>query len=116
MIQLSCLQCGTKLKVKTQSDERQKARFIEEAQITGQLEHPNIVPVHELGVDEHKRPYFSMKMVRGRSLAQIIDTLRDRPDEARDYTAGRLVNILVSVCHALAYAHSRGVIHRDLKP
>jgi serine/threonine protein kinase len=95
---------------------RQKARFIEEAQITGQLEHPNIVPVHELGVDEHKRPYFAMKMVRGRSLAQILDTLRERPAEARDYTLGRLVNVLVSVCHALAYAHARGVIHRDLKP
>jgi len=95
---------------------RQKARFVEEAQITGQLEHPNIVPVHELGVDEQKRPYFSMKMVRGRSLAQIIETLRDRPAEATEYTQGRLVNILVGVCHALAYAHSRGVLHRDLKP
>jgi serine/threonine protein kinase len=95
---------------------RQKARFIEEAQITGQLEHPNIVPVHELGVDEHRRPYFAMKMVRGRSLAQVLDTLRDKPAQARDYTLGRLVNVLVSVCHALAYAHARGVVHRDLKP
>ncbi len=95
---------------------RQKARFVEEAQITGQLEHPNIVPVHELGVDAHNRPFFSMKLVRGRSLAQVLDALRANPREAREWSLGRLLNVLVSVCHALAYAHSRGVIHRDLKP
>jgi serine/threonine protein kinase len=100
-----------------QSDPRKKSRFIEEAQITGQLEHPNIPPVHELGVDKEKHLFFSMKMVKGRSLAQVLDELRQNPKTAeRDYTLSRLLNILVNVCNGLAYVHSRGVVHRDLKP
>ncbi len=100
-----------------QGDDRRKARFVEEAQITGQLEHPNIVPVHDLGTDAEGRLYFAMKMVKGRSLAQVLDDLR-RADAAagKAFTQGRLLTAFVSVCHALAYAHSRGVIHRDLKP
>jgi len=100
-----------------QSDPGKKARFVEEAQITGQLEHPNIVPIHELGIDARRRLFISMKMVRGRSLAQVLDELRDKPRTAdKDYSLGRLLNIMVSICNALAYAHSRGVVHRDLKP
>lgn len=98
-----------------QADAKKKLRFVEEAQITGQLEHPNIVPVHEVGIDAHQRLFFSMMMVRGRSLAQVLDELRQNP-KTSEYSLGRLLNILVNVCHALAYAHSRGVIHRDLKP
>lgn len=94
-----------------------KARFIEEAQITGQLEHPNIVPIHELGIDAEKRLFFAMKMVRGRSLAQVLDELRKQPTLAeRTWTLGRLLTIMTNVCYAMSYAHSRGVIHRDLKP
>ena len=100
-----------------QSDHRKKVRFIEEAQITGQLEHPNIPPVHELGVDAQKRVFFAMKMVRGRSLAQVLDELRTNARSAeKEWPLSRLLNILVNTCNALAYAHSRGVIHRDLKP
>jgi serine/threonine protein kinase len=100
-----------------QSNPGRTLRFIEEAQITGQLEHPNIVPVHELGTDGQKRVFFSMKMVRGRSLAQILEELRQPGSNAeREYTLSRLLNVLVSVCNALAYAHALGVIHRDLKP
>jgi serine/threonine protein kinase len=100
-----------------QSDPKKKQRFIEEAQITGQLEHPNIPPVHELGADKEKRLFFSMKMVQGRSLAQVLDDLRQNPRSAeKEWTLGRLLNIFVNVCHGLAYAHSRGVVHRDLKP
>lgn len=100
-----------------QADERKKARFIEEAQITGQLEHPNIVPIHELGIDARKRLFFSMKMVRGRSLQEVLAELRDFPRSAeKEYTLTRLLGIFINVCHALAYAHSRGVVHRDLKP
>lgn len=97
------------------ADAVNKARFVDEAQITGQLEHPNIVPVHELGLDADGRLFFTMKMVRGRSLKQLLDALGDNR-EASDWTLPRLLNVLVNVCHALAYAHSRGVIHRDLKP
>ncbi|OAI53474.1 hypothetical protein AYO44_15955 [Planctomycetaceae bacterium SCGC AG-212-F19] len=100
-----------------QADPQKKLRFIEEAQITGQLEHPNIPPVHELGVDREKRLFFSMKMVKGRSLAQVLDELRQNPKTAeKEWSLGRLLNILVNVCNGLAYAHSRDVIHRDLKP
>ncbi len=100
-----------------QTNAQKKARFVEEAQITGQLEHPNIVPIHELGVDKQKRLFFAMKMVKGKSLAQVLDELRQGPKTAeKDYSLGQLLNILVDVCNALAYAHSRQVVHRDLKP
>jgi serine/threonine protein kinase/phage FluMu protein Com len=92
------------------ADEKMKARFLEEAQITGQLEHPNIVPIHQLGVHPDGRCFFSMKMVKGQSLAEILK------DKKGKYTLGRLLNIFVSICNAMAYAHSREVIHRDLKP
>ncbi len=100
-----------------QVDKKKKLRFVEEAQITGQLEHPNIVPIHELGVDSLKRVFFSMKMVKGRSLAQILDLFRKEPRQAaREYSLGKLLGIFNSICNALAYAHSRGVVHRDIKP
>jgi serine/threonine protein kinase len=92
------------------ADEKLRARFVEEAQITGQLEHPNIVPIHQLGVHQDGRCFFAMKMVKGHSLAEILK------DEKSKYTLGRLLNIFVSICNAMAYAHSREVIHRDLKP
>jgi serine/threonine protein kinase len=99
-----------------QNNPRQRLRFIEEAQITGQLEHPAIVPIHELGLDARQRLFFSMKMVRGRSLAQVLEELRQSPGAGKLWPLSRLLTVFVSVCHALAYAHSRGVIHRDLKP
>jgi len=88
--------------------------FIAEAQITGQLEHPNIVPVHELAFDEQGALYFTMKLVLGTSLDQWLS----EPEHALG-TSARLergLEILVKVCDAVAYAHHRGVVHRDLKP
>jgi serine/threonine protein kinase len=104
-----------------QNDAVKIARFVEEAQITGQLEHPNIVPIHELGIDAEQRLFFSMKMVRGRSLAQVLDELRGergvpKAQSEKEWPLARLLNIFVGVCNALAYAHSRDVVHRDLKP
>jgi serine/threonine protein kinase len=100
-----------------QTDARARRRFVEEAQITGQLEHPNICPVHELGIDDRQRLFLSMKLVKGQCLAQVLQELRDHPRTAeRRFTLSRLVSIFVAVCNAMAYAHSRGVIHRDLKP
>jgi serine/threonine protein kinase len=100
-----------------QSDVDKKARFITEAQITGQLQHPNIVPVHDLGVDSLQRLFFAMKMVKGRSLAQILEALRkDSATAEKEWSLNRLLNGFVGVCNALAYAHARGVIHRDVKP
>src|SRR5882757_826639 len=88
--------------------------FIAEAQMTGQLEHPNIVPVHELNIGEGGIPYFTMKLVQGVGLDVW---LRDpfRPPGSTDRLEEGL-EIFLKVCDAVAYAHHRGVIHRDLKP
>jgi serine/threonine protein kinase len=93
------------------------ARFVEEAQVNAQLEHPNIIPVHDLGLDPTGRAYFSMKLVRGRSLEDIL-TARLNGDEATlaEFGLRRLLDIFLQVCLAMDYAHARGVIHRDLKP
>jgi len=98
-------------------------RFVEEAQVQGQLEHPNICPVHELGVDGDGRIYFTMKMVKGSSLAEIIKQAQEETQEARESgrTAGQrsltdTLHIFLKICDGIAYAHSKGVIHRDLKP
>ncbi|MHC4840417.1 MAG: serine/threonine-protein kinase, partial [Planctomycetota bacterium] len=92
-------------------------RFLEEAQITGQLEHPNIVPVHEIGVDGRGNLYFTMKMVEGEELASIIKRLRKAdPGAANAWPITRLIEIFMKICEGIAFAHNRGVIHRDLKP
>jgi eukaryotic-like serine/threonine-protein kinase len=86
-------------------------RFVEESQIGGQLVHPAIVPVYERGIFPDARPFFVMKYVKGHTLA---DLLRSRKNPSEDLT--RYLSIFDQVCQAMAYAHSRGVIHRDLKP
>ncbi|MHC5078398.1 MAG: protein kinase domain-containing protein [Planctomycetota bacterium] len=92
-------------------------RFVEEAQVTGQLEHPNIVPVHELGLDDEGKIYFTMKLVKGKSLESIIGKLAGNdPASARAYPLARLLEVFLSVCDAIAFSHSKGVVHRDLKP
>lgn len=88
--------------------------FIAEAQITGQLEHPNIIPVHELGVSGEGVPYFTMKLVRGGSLYDWLKSPKRRPGSGERLEKG--LEIFVKVCDACAYAHHRGVIHRDFKP
>ncbi|HEX4353864.1 MAG TPA: protein kinase [Polyangiales bacterium] len=85
--------------------------FIAEAQITGQLEHPNIVPVHELSIDAQGVPFFTMKLVQGVSFTRWLET---HPLGSERLERG--LEILLKVCDAVAYAHHRGVIHRDLKP
>ena len=140
------------------------ARFMEEAQITAQLDHPSIVPIHELGEDEEGRTYYTMRLVKGRELGEVMrEVSRGRRRPRRDGAAGpnpttrssrgdeaqtekedpslltsaatsrvtdaqpaarpsshwnlsRLVGVLVRVCQTMAYAHGKGVIHRDLKP
>jgi serine/threonine protein kinase len=89
------------------------ARFLEEAQITGQLDHPGIVPVHELGLDSQGRMFFTMRLVRGRDLGAIYK-LAATGEEG--WTTTRVLGVLLKVCEAMAYAHSKGVVHRDLKP
>ncbi len=86
-------------------------RFIEEAQIAGQLQHPGVVPVYELGSLADRRPYIAMRLVEGHTLAELLRARAGPADELP-----RLMGIFESVCQTMAYAHARGVIHRDLKP
>ena len=86
-------------------------RFVEEAQIGGQLQHPGVVPVYELGLTNDERPFFSMKLVKGQTLAALLKSRKSPEDQRR-----RLLDIFEDLCLTMAYAHSRGVIHRDLNP
>lgn len=96
-------------------------RFVEEAQATAQLEHPGIMPVYDVGRLADGRPYFTMKEIRGRSLLQVIEEVHQESDNGwgvtpTGWTFQRLLQVLQQVCEAVAFAHSRGVLHRDLKP
>jgi serine/threonine-protein kinase len=86
-------------------------RFVEEAQIGGQLQHPGIVPVYELGLNADEEPFFTMKLVKGKTLSALLQE-RSGLDQDR----ARYLAVFQQVCQTMAYAHSRGVIHRDLKP
>lgn len=87
------------------------SRFVEEARITAQLEHPNIVPVYDMGTLESGEPYYTMRVVERRSLRDVLST-----PVRRAWPLVRLLGVLLQVSRALAYAHSRGVLHRDVKP
>jgi serine/threonine protein kinase len=97
----------------TPVEREQLARFLEEAHITAQLDHPGIVPVHELGVDADDHPFFTMALVRGRDLGEIIKLVQQQ-SEVWNFTQG--LGVVIKVCQAMAYAHQKGVVHRDLKP
>jgi tetratricopeptide (TPR) repeat protein len=86
-------------------------RFLDEARITGQLQHPGIPPVHDLGTLPNGRPFLAMKLIKGQTLDAI---LKARPDPSDD--RGRFLAIFEQLCQAVAYAHAHHVIHRDLKP
>src|SRR5262249_12345947 len=99
-------------------DQTIAARFLEEAKITGQLEHPGIVPVYELNRGgPERRPFYTMRFVRGRTLSQAVRAHHQKSKDRQVDVLGlrELLGAFVGVCNALAYAHSRGVIHRDLK-
>lgn len=97
-------------------------RFVLEAEVTGSLEHPGVVPVYGVGAYEGGEPYYAMRFIEGESMEQAIKEFHqhypadtDDPSE-RAFQLRKLVTRLVAVCQAIAYAHSRGVIHRDIKP
>jgi serine/threonine protein kinase len=95
-------------------DEHELSRMVVEAQITAQLDHPNIVPIYELGIDRKKRLFFTMKKVQGKALYELID---DKDLSSRtEKDIFHLIQIMLKVCDAVSFAHSKGVLHRDLKP
>ncbi|WP_176012479.1 serine/threonine-protein kinase [Victivallis sp. Marseille-Q1083] len=92
-------------------------RFVQEAKITARLEHPNIVPVHDFGVDTGGAPYFTMKYLQGRTMATILRKLRQRDEETlAEYDISKLLRIYLRICNAIGFAHSQQIIHLDLKP
>src|SRR5204862_6742358 len=98
-----------------------RARFLLEAEVTGGLEHPGIVPVYGLGAYADGRPYYAMRFIRGGSLKEAIErfhaeeSLKKDPGR-RSLELRKLLRRFTDVCNAIDYAHSRGVLHRDLKP
>jgi WD40 repeat protein/serine/threonine protein kinase len=110
------------IKAESADDPDSRARFLLEAEVTGRLEHPGIVPVYGLGFDEAGRPYYAMRFVRGVTLEEAIskfhaaDAERSRDPRERALALRQLLGRFINVCHTMAYAHSRGVLHRDLKP
>lgn len=95
----------------------QQARFLREARVTAQLQHPATVPVYDLGRDIEGRLYFTMKKLSGNTLREIFDKQIDDADNARErFNLERMLGLLIQVCNALAFAHAHGVVHRDVKP
>lgn len=103
-------------------DEASRRRFLLEAEITGRLEHPGVVPVYAIGKSDADRPFYVMRFIRGESLKEAIEAFhqnrRENPkaDAYRSLAFRQLLHRFVDVCNTVAYAHSRGVLHRDLKP
>ncbi|MDB4992576.1 MAG: Protein kinase, partial [Myxococcaceae bacterium] len=94
-----------------------RTRFLREARVQGQLEHPSIVPVYDVGFGKDGALYFTMKRVQGLTFTDIFDKLRKKdPQAVAEHTQRKLLAAFGSVCLAIAFAHTRRVIHRDLKP
>ncbi|QBG46553.1 hypothetical protein EGM51_03760 [Verrucomicrobia bacterium S94] len=105
------------LKPEFRDEEEIVDRFLKEARGNAQLEHPNIMPVHEMGVTDEFGIYFTMKKIEGENLKEILDRLEANTSYyLKKYPLSRLLEIFLAVCNGVAFAHSKGVIHRDLKP
>lgn len=98
-------------------DPFEQKRFLREARVTAMLQHPNTIPVYELSRDNRGHYYFTMKLVEGYTLREVLDMAIEEGTQATDgYGFHRYVTVLIQVANALDYAHSHGVIHRDIKP
>jgi len=99
------------------SSNEERNRFVKEAKITAMLEHPNIVPVHDIGVDAAGMPYFTMKLLEGETLSKIIKKLKLNDSKYKEkYNIKSLLWAFKRVCNAIYFAHSKGVIHLDITP
>jgi eukaryotic-like serine/threonine-protein kinase len=110
-----------RIKVDHATDRDKRARFVVEAEITGRLEHPGIVPVYGLGTYDDGRPFYAMRFIRGDNLKSAIEQFHQAEEKGRDpgertLALLKLLRRFLDVCNAIDYAHSRGVLHRDLKP
>jgi serine/threonine protein kinase len=105
------------VKVSSVSEDGEDPRFSKEAKVLAQLAHPNIVPIHNIGVDAQGRPFYSMKLVKGRTLQAVLNLIRDGDAAAiKDYPRATLLTIFRKVCDPMMFAHSKDILHRDLKP
>jgi len=106
-----------KLLPETRFDRRERRRLLREARVTAQLQHPNTVPVYDIGEDDLEGVYFIMKRISGENLFEILKRIARGDEQAiQDFPIARRLSVVVDACQALAYAHARGVIHRDVKP
>lgn len=102
---------------KTRFNRSERRRLLREARVTAQLQHPNTVPIYDIGNDAEEGIYFTMKRISGENLFEILKRIARGDQAAIDaFPIARRVEILSDACQALAYAHARGVIHRDVKP
>ena len=109
------------LKPSRNRDAESVRRFLREAEVTSRLEHPGVVPIYALGTDEAGSPCYAMRFVRGATLQDAIDAFHaprnsDRKASEQSLALRELLNRFVSICNTVGYAHSRGILHRDLKP
>jgi len=104
-----------RLRPELRDDAQMLTEFLWEARVMAHLDHPNILPIHDLAIGERGTLFFTMKRVRGRSLEAALADAR-RPDDATEFSLARRLRTFVQICHAVAFAHGRGVLHRDLKP
>jgi eukaryotic-like serine/threonine-protein kinase len=103
--------------IKSNSSDQAIQQFINEAQITASLEHPNIVPVHDLGLSDEYGPFFTMKLLGGENLQDILEKVEDEDiDYLTKFSKAYLLEIFLKICDAIAFAHSKGIVHLDLKP
>jgi serine/threonine-protein kinase len=105
------------LRAKSRASQRAKQRFLQEARVQGQLEHPSIVPVYDIGVEPDGDLYFTMKRVRGMTLEEILCGCKEGdPEVCARYSRRKLLSAFSQICLAVDFTHSRGVLHRDVKP
>lgn len=114
---LSRTVCHKSLHPEFRDNPVEQQRFLREARVTAMLQHPNTVPIYELSRNNKDHYYFTMKLVEGMTLREILDEQqRDQTKQSVDWPLGRMIEIVEQVCHALDYAHTHGVVHRDIKP